>query len=122
MDSNDPDPHDVPEAFDMYEEPSEYLDSAIDYSISDADNITTAPPPEPEEKIAVERQVDYLDLQGLHTLSDPVIEKTRIRVRVEQILPPACPECGCDTDLFKSNGTRRWQASSMKCAPPVPAR
>ncbi len=107
MDSNDPDLHDVPEAFDVYEEPDEHLDPSIDPSISDSDNITTAPPPEPEEKIAVERQVDYLDLQGLHTLSDPVIEKTRIRVRVEQILPPACPECGCDTDLFKSNGTRR---------------
>lgn len=108
MAANDFDPHDdTPEALDVYEEPSEYIAPIIDYSISDSDNVTTPPPPEREEETTVERQVDYLNLPGLRTLSDPITEKTRICVRVEQLLPPACPECGCGTDQFKGNGTRR---------------
>jgi transposase len=107
MDSNDLDPHNIPDLFDVYEEPGEFLDSVIDYSISTSDDITTTPPPELEEELAVERQVDYLNLPGLRTLSDPIKRKTHILVRVEQLLPTACPKCGCETDQFKGNGTRR---------------
>jgi transposase len=106
MTSKDIDPHDTPEVFDVYEEPSKFLAPVIDYSISASDDITITPPPEPEEEIAVGRQVDYLNLPGLRTLSDPIKGKTRILVRVEQLLPKICPECG-STDQLKGNGTRR---------------
>jgi transposase len=103
------DPHDYPDApnVNIYEEPDDDLASDLPYSIPTPDDIPLSPPPpEPEDARPDDQQVDYLNLPGLRTLSEPLKGKTRLLVRVEQLLPPACPECGCDTDGFKGNGTR----------------
>jgi transposase len=105
MDSNPLDPPHIPEAFDLDEEPDEFIVPLIEFSA--LDNPLPPPPPELEEERAVQGQVDYLNLHGLRTLSDPITRRTHILVRVEQLLPAACPQCGCDTELFKGNGTRR---------------
>jgi transposase len=107
MDGNDLDPHDAPELFDIYEEPGEFLAPDFDDSISASDDIATPPPPEPEEEPEVEGQVDYLNLPGLRTLSNPVKGKTRILVRVEQLPPTICPQCHSGADQLTGNGTRR---------------
>ncbi len=107
MAANTFDPHDAPDVVDLYEEPVEYLDPAIPYSISSPEDVPlTPPPPEPEAVSSVKQQIDYLNLPGLRTLSDPDKRTTHIDVKVEQLMPPACPVCGCDTDSFKGNGTR----------------
>jgi transposase len=102
MTGNDLDPYDIPEVLNEYEALVEYISPATDHSIS-----TVTPPPEPEEELVVKQQVDYLNLPGLRTLCDPAKGRTRINVRVEQLLPTLCPECGAGTDKLKGNGTRR---------------
>ncbi|MCA1566098.1 MAG: ISL3 family transposase [Acidobacteria bacterium] len=103
------DPHDALDPIDVYEGPVEFLDPLIADPISspDEDAPHTPPPPEPEVMPEDDRQIDYLDLPGLRTLSEPIKGRTRLTVKVEQLMPPACPVCGCDTGGFKSNGTRR---------------
>jgi transposase len=104
------DPHDAPniiDLLDLSEEPAEYLDPVADYSISVTDDIPLPPPPpEPEDEGPVERQVDYLNLPGLHTLSESRKSETRIVVYVEQLMPTVCPACGAGADQLKGNGTR----------------
>ena len=107
MSSSDLDSYATPEVPDEYEEPIEYTEPDTDHSISTPDDSTATSPPERKEELEVERQVDYLNLPGLRTLSDPVKGKTRILVRVEQLLPTTCPQCGAGTDNLKGNGTRR---------------
>jgi transposase len=107
MASNPIDSDEPPELFGPYEETVEYAEPIVDFSFLDNETISTPPPPEPPEEKPVERQVDYLDLPGLRTLSDPVIGKTRILVRAVQLLPATCPACGADSDKVKANGVRR---------------
>ncbi len=102
------DPHDAPDPVDVYEGPVEFLAPLIADPISSLDeDVPHTPPPEPEVVPAGDWQTDYLDLPGLRTLSEPIKGRTRLTVKVEQLMPPACPVCGCDTGGFKSNGTRR---------------
>jgi transposase len=115
MSSDNRDPHDVEDGYDGYDgygvpDTLEQLDEqfALAYSAPVPDDTPrTPPPPEPEEQPPVEHQVDYLQLPGLRTLSEPLVGKTRLTVLVEQLMPPACPECGSGSELFKGNGTRR---------------
>lgn len=101
------DPHDAPDVVDLYGEPDEYLVPIIDYSIPPPEDVPQTPPPlEPEVAQWGEQQIDYLNLPGLRTLSEPLKGKTRLDVQVEQLLPSACPECGHNADRFKGNGTR----------------
>ncbi|MCA1566118.1 MAG: ISL3 family transposase [Acidobacteria bacterium] len=104
------DPHDAPDIIDLLdlsEEPAEFLDPVADYSIPVIDDIPLPPPPpEPEDDGPVERQVDYLNLPGLRTLSESRKSETRIVVYVEQLMPTVCPACGAGTDQLKGNGTR----------------
>lgn len=100
--------HDIPNVVEVYEEPNEYFTPIIDYSISPLNDIPLSTAPlEPEDRRACEQQVDYLNLPGLRTLSEPLKGKSRLLVRAEQLLPSACPECGGGADQFKGNGTRR---------------
>jgi transposase len=112
MSSDTRDPHDVEDGYDNYGVPAtlEELEEqfALAYSLTVPDDTPrTPPPPEPEEQQPVKHQVDYLQLPGLRTLSEPIVGKTRLTVRVEQLMPPACPECGSGAEQFKGNGTRR---------------
>lgn len=101
------DPHDAPDVIDLYEEPDEHLDPVTAHPVFVSDDIPLPPPPpEPEEDHPVERQVDYLNLPGLRTLSESRKSKTQILVRVEQLLPTVCPECDSGADQLKGNGTR----------------
>jgi hypothetical protein len=107
------DPHDAPDLLDVIdldldEALGEYFVPVTAYSISSPDDVPhTPPPPEPEDVLAGAHHIDYLNLPGLRTLSAPIKGETQILVRVEQKLPWACPNCGCNTDKFKGNGTRR---------------
>lgn len=96
---------DSPEVLNIEDMMEEDLATIIDYSVSDPDDILPTPPPEPEDNQPSEQQVDYLDLPGLRTLSEPFKGQTRIIVCAEQILPKVCPECDA-TDQLKGNGTR----------------
>lgn len=100
------DPHDAPDV-NLHEEPDEYLDPVTAHPVSVSDDIPLPPPPpETEDDHPVERQVDYLNLPGLRTLSESRKSKTQILVRVEQLLPTVCPECDSGADQLKGNGTR----------------
>lgn len=109
MPRNAPDPHASYDEYDTHEEQDEYFPPEPGYFIPSPNAAPQAPPPpEPDEgRPPVEQVVDYLQLPGLRTLCDPIKGKTRILVRAEQLMPGECPECGCGTDHFKSNGTRR---------------
>src|SRR5947209_13467530 len=90
------DPHDVPDIpdVDIYEEPDDDLVPIIAYSIPIPEDIPLPPPPpEPEDARPDKQQVDYLNLPGLRTLSEPLKGKTRLLVRVEQLLPRPAPIC-----------------------------
>jgi transposase len=107
MSRNAPGPHAPDDDYDTREEQDEYPPPEFAYSVPSPDIDPVTPPPEPHEPEPFEQAVDYLQLPGLRTLSDPVKGKTRVLVRAEQLRPSACPECGCRTEQFKGNGTRR---------------
>jgi transposase len=100
MTSNAHDPHD--EMHDQHEARTEQdMLAAQDARLAPADS-TAAPAAQAEQQ----QPVDYLQLPGLRTLAEPIKGKTRLLVRVEQLLPTVCPNCG-QTGQLTGNGTRR---------------
>jgi transposase len=52
-------------------------------------------------------QLDYLNLQGIHTLAEPSCNDYCIRVEAEQSWSQKCPNCGCESKDVRPNGTRQ---------------
>ena len=55
----------------------------------------------------VTHRPDYLDLQGVRTLTEPECLDFCICVQAEQVWSQKCPKCGCDSREVRPNGTRR---------------